>query len=211
MVRISSGIVAENISIRFSAGVAERMPADILHEPHVEHLIGFIENCKAESVKRKGSALHQVDHTPGRSDCNINSLLQLFQLDPDKLSAIERRDAERRSAFEGVQFFGDLKREFPGRSQDQSARSSVSAGDRVDDGDSECGGFSGTGLRLSDHILFPFEQQRDRLFLNRRRLFEPLLLERRKNAFGNSECAKCFKMIHGLPFLLPYFLLISTR
>ena len=121
----------------------------------------------------------------------------LKPINADELSAVKRGDAERGCSFEGVELLRDLNGEFTGRGEDQRLRVSASACDGVDDGNAERGSFSGSGLSLSDHIFFPFEQQGDREFLNGGGFFKSFLLKSGDHAFGDTECAEFFEIVHG--------------
>ena len=181
----------------FVAGGGGKDLLDVVDESHVEHFVGFIQNGEPELVEHEFAAFHKVDDASGRSNHDVDSLIKFFQLNADELSAVKRGDAERGCSFEGVELLRDLNGEFTGRGEDQRLRVSASACDGVDDGNAERGSFSGSGLSLSDHIFFPFEQQGDREFLNGGGFFKSFLLKSGDHAFGDTECAEFFEIVHG--------------
>ena len=100
---------------------------DVVDESHVEHFIGFVENGELDFIEDEFFAFHEVDDASGRADDDVDSLIQFFELNADELTSVEGGDAEIGVSLEGIEFFGDLNGEFPGRGENEGFGVSVAA------------------------------------------------------------------------------------
>ena len=74
--RISGGMVAENISVCRSSRRRRDDPPQRHDEAHVEHLVGFVENQNLDAAQVDVALLHQVLEPAGRGDEDVDALLQ---------------------------------------------------------------------------------------------------------------------------------------
>ena len=67
-------------------------PLDVRAEPDVQHTVGFVENDPTRFTERKRAAVRQVDDSARRSDENIATASQFFDLRRDRLPAVTGDD-----------------------------------------------------------------------------------------------------------------------
>jgi len=86
------GIVAENISVRRSAGAAFEQALEILAEAHVEHLVGFVEYDRFELGEHERATLEVIAQSPRRTDHDVNAAREHLRFAPRIHAADTRRD-----------------------------------------------------------------------------------------------------------------------
>lgn len=112
-----------------------------------------------------------IHHSPRRPDHDVHAAPQMAQLDAHALPAVDGQHVKARQvAGVALKRFGDLNRQLAGRGQHQRLRAPVGQFQFFQHRQGECGGLTGSGLRLSQHIA-AFEQQRNGGGLDRRRGF----------------------------------------
>ena len=75
------GIVAENISVRRSAGRRFEDEFEILAKAEVEHLVGFVENDGRELFRVQSATLDVIAQAAGRADDDMSALRELAALE----------------------------------------------------------------------------------------------------------------------------------
>ena len=74
--RISGGMVAENISVCRVLRHRGHDPPQRHDEAHVEHLVGLVENQDLDVAQIDVALLHQVEQPAGRGDEDVDAVLQ---------------------------------------------------------------------------------------------------------------------------------------
>ncbi len=76
-----------------AGGVAEDA-LDVLLEPHLEHLVGLVENEVLEIGQIQGALFEMVDDTTRGTDDDVCAAAQARQLDAVALATVDRQDVE---------------------------------------------------------------------------------------------------------------------
>ncbi len=98
------------------------------------------------------------------------------------------------------EILGDLQRQFPRRLQDQAARHArprARSGEDIQHRQGEARGLAGAGLRHPQHVA-AHQNERDRLFLNRRRMAVAHVVDRAQHIARQAEIGKGFPQGVGL-------------
>ena len=140
---------------------------DLRREAHVEHAVRFVEHQHLEIVEDDVLPLEMVDQSTRRRDDDVDAGAQLLLLRLDRHAAVDRGGVELGVPRVLLHALLDLDAELARRREDERSRAARTVEQSIDDGKSERGGLAGSGLRESHHVA-PFENQRDRLCLNRR-------------------------------------------
>ena len=175
---------------------------DIVDKPHVQHLVGLIEDQVLQFLEIQGSPAQVIEDTPRRTDHNIDTLAQTPQLLGHRRTAINSRNDQLAVFIEREQLFGHLQRELASRHENQSLHGSLLRGKSLQNGQPECGRLACSGLRLCDNIvmLILIQQDRNGQFLDRGRSFKAFSLDRREGFFPQSQCGKFIQLCHKVFF-----------
>jgi hypothetical protein len=175
-VRISGGIVAENIRFCRRAGNAWMMRLHIGQEPHVEHVVGLVEHEHLDLTQVDELAAHQVEQAPRRRHQNIDPAPELADLRALRHAAEDHRVPDVLQKFPvGREALADLRRQLAGRRQHQRADLRVVARARVEPlqhRQRERRRLAGARLGAPDDVAAR-QSRPDRLALDRRRLDVP--------------------------------------
>jgi hypothetical protein len=145
----------------------------VFREPHVEHLVRFVEHEKPEPIELEVSAADVIERAAGCRHRGVDAPLQGADLLIHRRAAEERSDMDAEAPAVLVDGLGDLHRQLPRRDEDESGRATPGRGpfrDPLEERERERRGLSGSGRRLAEHVA-PSEEYRNRLALDRRRLF----------------------------------------
>ncbi|MCY1438675.1 hypothetical protein D9M71_548840 [compost metagenome] len=143
----------------------------VIHEAQLEHFVGFVEHQVVDGCQDFLVATQVVAQTARGSDDDLRAVADCFQLWAHRGTTINGHHGNARHLL-GVGFKsgGYLQRQLTGWRQDQGLRLALARVDAVQDWQSEGGGFTGTCLRLTNHVVTG-KNNRDRLLLNGRWLF----------------------------------------
>ena len=151
-------------------GVEEGL--DVLHEAHVEHLVGLVEHDDVELVEPQRAAVHEVDRPAGGGHDDVDALGQAAQLRAGGGTAVDGEDARAHAPAVLRDRLGDLQRELAGRGEDETERRCAAGAhgallaEALQHGQREGGGLAGAGGGLADQVA-AFDQRRDGLGLDR--------------------------------------------
>ena len=95
--------------------------SNVGQKPHVEHMVGFVEDQGLDAVELHGALLQQVENPPGAGDDDVRLGAQRLPLRTSGDTAKNRRDVDRRESCEGAHILADLADQFAGRSHDEDA------------------------------------------------------------------------------------------
>ncbi len=146
------GIVAENMRVRLSAGVALKDEFEILAKAEVKHFVGFIEDDGSEPARNQSVALDVIAQTTRGSNDDMRAFRKLAALEP----AVHATDAGDNPCagilVEPTQLAFDLEGEFARRRNDKRngrgdlAHLLVFAENRRGDSQAVSDRLAGTGL-----------------------------------------------------------------
>ncbi|RMM56937.1 hypothetical protein ALQ76_05462 [Pseudomonas syringae pv. atrofaciens] len=144
---------------------------EVVHEAQLEHFVRFVENQVVHGRQDFLVTTQVVAETARGSDDDLCAITDSLELRAHRRAAVDRYNGHARHLFcVGLERGGNLKCQFAGRGQDQCLRLALARVDPMQDRQCESGGFTRTGLRLTDHVVAGHDD-RDRLLLNGRRLF----------------------------------------
>ncbi len=183
-------------------GQLRRDLADRHHEAQVQHLVGFVEHEDLDAVQVGGlfaQVVHQAargghDHVDaGRQGLHLRAVLH---------AAEDGGDGQAHVLAVVTEAFGDLRRQFAGRRQDQAAEAAARGrllvlGQAMQDRQGEGGGLAGAGLGDAQQVAAAHDQ-RDGLRLDRGRGGVALVGQRLQKGFGEAEIGelsqvRCFR------------------
>ena len=168
--------------------------AHILDEAHVEHAVGFVDDERGAFVEAHLFLAHQIEQAARCGDENIDAVAHRFDLLALAHAAKDDGVAQMQMAAIGFQTVTDLHGQFARRREDERAHA-VRARDgavlrkALQQRQSEGGGLAGSGLRQAQHIA-AFQDRRNRLALDRRRMGVILGDERAQKRFAHAERLK---------------------
>ncbi|MNJ34096.1 hypothetical protein D3C77_287950 [compost metagenome] len=144
---------------------------EVVHEAQLEHFVGFVEHQVVDGCQDFLVATQVVAQTARGSNDDLRAIADGFQLWAHWGTTVYGHHGNARHLL-GVGFKsgGYLQRQLTGWRQDQGLRLALARVDAVQDRQCEGSGFTGTCLRLTDHVVTG-ENNRDRLLLNGRWLF----------------------------------------
>ena len=148
---------------------------DLVLESSREHLIGFIETEDLDVVGLEGSSLDHVEDSSGGSDDDVDSLLELGHTLSDGGSSDGGEALDVHVVSERDDDLGNLLSEFSSGRENKGLTLLEGDVDRLEDGDGEGGGFTGTGLSLGDDIV-SFDDGHDSSLLNGGRSLETVVM-----------------------------------
>ena len=155
---------------------------EIVGEPHVEHLVGLVEDEHLQRIEPQRRALQVIERAAWRGDDDVGAAFEGADLLVHRRAAVKRQDREPHAFGVLVDRLGHLHRELAGRHQHEPAglaRTGMSLANPLQHRQRERGGLARAGAGLAEEIA-SFQQQRNRFALNRRRL----LVSKRRHAVG---------------------------
>ena len=165
--RIWAGMVAENSATCLSVrGVGEDR-LDVLGEPHVEHLVGLVEDQEAQLGEVEGALLEVVHDPAGRADDDVDAAAQGRELDAVPLAAVDGQDLDAgRAGGVLLERLAHLERQLAGGREHERLGRLLRQVEPGEDRQRERRGLAGAGLRQPDHVAAG-HQRRDRGRLDR--------------------------------------------
>ncbi len=165
-----------------------------MDEAEVHHLVGFVEDQDLDHRQVAHALLDQVDQAARRRDEDVDAAAQVLAVLVDAGAAEHGRDAELGKLAIAARIVGDLAGEFARRGEDEHAdmrrQHALLRGDQaLDRRQHERRGLAGAGLRDAEQII-AFQQDRDRLRLDRRGGGIALGLERTDERLGKAEMSE---------------------
>ncbi len=155
---------------------------DVLDEAHPQHLVGLVEHQVLEPGQVERALLQVVDQPAGGADDDVRAATQAAELRAVAGAAVDGQHVEagnmRGVTLEGL---GNLDGQLAGGREHQGLRAGGVQVEAGQDGQRERGGLSGAGLGQAQHVA-ALQQQRDGLFLDRRRGLVADLAERLADA-----------------------------
>ena len=147
---------------------------EVFGEAHVEHLVRLVEHDDLHGVEPQRAATDVVERSTRGGDDDVDAAGQCVELPSDVLAAIDRQDSRPQLPAVLVDRLGHLHRQLAGGHEDERDELGLAAGagDTLQHRQGECGGLPGARGGLSDEVV-TLEQWRDRLPLDRCRLFVP--------------------------------------
>ena len=121
---------------------------EILAEPQVEHLVGLVEDHRAQRSWLEGAAFEMVLEPARRAHHDVAAMVERALFDPDVHPADAARDPRAEFRVEPLQFALDLERELAGRGDDQCERF-ARAGQRLGAAEQRLGDREAIGDRLA--------------------------------------------------------------
>ena len=177
----------------------------IVHETQFQHFVSFVQNQVVHGRQHFFVTTQVVAQTARSGDNDLCAITDCFQLWTHRGAAVNGHNGNARHLL-GVGFESGcyLQRQLTGWRQDQGLRLALSRIDAVQDRQGERGGFTRTGLRLTNHVVTGHDD-RDRLLLNSRRFFVASRDDSRKNVrikiksgeaagfLGHGSASKCIR------------------
>lgn len=166
------GMVAENSRVcRFAEQHGDDL-LDVRQEAEVEHLVGLVQDQRADLGEVHLLLVGQVEQTARGADDDVDALAQRLDLRLVGTAAVDGEDADVTDLAGGLEVVGDLGAELAGRDHDQRLRglgelllggaAGVDVGahdDPLDQRQAETERLAGAGLGLADDVV---AGQRDR-------------------------------------------------
>ena len=132
-------------------------PAHVVHESHVEHAVGLVQDEEFDVVEDQFALLDQVDQAARRGDDEIDAAAQTGDLRARRHAADDDHGAGADVVAVGADVLVDLQGQFAGGRQDQDqGRVALGRGTRsdvVDDRQRERGRLAGAGLGAGDQVV----------------------------------------------------------
>ena len=189
------GIVAEKNRLCRSARYQLGNTTQRMNEAEVEHLVGLVEHQRLDMREAQRPAIDQIEQAARCGDEDIDAALELADLAVDRHATEHDLGGDTQVATIDADIVGDLAGQFAGRRQDQSpatarlARFLVTR-EAIENRQREGGGLAGARLGDAEQVT-AFENQRNRLGLDRSRSFIAFAGERLEDGLGETEIGKC--------------------
>ena len=162
----------------------------IVDEAHVQHAVGFVQYEDLQVVQVNEALLHQVQQTAGCSHYDIHTTVQRVRLWLLAHATEDHGVAQLQVTAVSSEALADLDGQLARRRQDQVADGAFALRflrmQLLQDRDSEGSRFTGTGLCAAEQIA-PFDQVRNGLFLDRRRVGIAFFLKCFQNGLDEPE------------------------
>ncbi len=192
MRRIGLGSVAEKSAIWRVGWRLLEYPLDVVHEPHLQHLVRLVEHQAGDAAEIQRAALDVVHDAAWRADDHVRAALQAHELRCVALPTIDGQHVEsldlRRVLLERL---GDLDRELAGRYEHDALWRTDPNLDAAQDRQREGGRLAGAGLGLAEHVVAG-QQHGDRGRLDRRRRFVADVRDGLEDRGAEAEIAKAY-------------------
>ena len=129
---------------------------EIFGEPHVEHLVGFVEDHHLERGQVQRAASQVIERAAGRGDHHLDAALQRANLLVHRRAAVDGYHREPGVLRVLVDGLGHLHRQLARRHEDHRPRGARLGGGRleqaVEQRQGEGGGLAGAGAGLADDV-----------------------------------------------------------
>ena len=160
---------------------------DLGHEPHVEHVVGFVEHQLLDVVELHGAALEMVEEPARSRDDDVRPLGERVHLVLDVQAANERDGAQPVAGPEVVEERLGLERDLARRREDQPAdRALTLRPDPLRERDRERRGLARAGFG-EPHDVEPGDRLRNHRRLDRRRMRPAELLDRQPQLWRQAQ------------------------
>ncbi len=131
--------------------------ADVGCKAHIEHAVGFVDHKNLYLVEFEGLAFDEVEHAAGGGDEDVDAGAQGEDLLFVFCAAVDEQGGELGVGGEFVNVFLQLNGELAGGGKDEGADADFARGgpaffQPLDEGQDECGGFSGSGSGEADDV-----------------------------------------------------------
>ena len=126
---------------------------DLLVEPLVQHLVGFVEDRRAAVLELEVLPADVVVDPAGRADDDRRAALQRVLLLLHRRAAVDGGDLDVLVLGEVVDLGGHLERQLAGGAEDQRRTAFVLGVNLLEQGEPEGGGLPGAGLAADDEVL----------------------------------------------------------
>ena len=169
-------------------------PAQIMDEPEIEHLVGFVEDKDFNKLEIDRAALDEVEQATRGGNHDIDAAAHGAFLARNRHAAKHGGDGQLHIFAIVGERLGDLRHQFARRRQHQRAGGVFQAmlgvgGQAMQDRQRERCGLAGAGLGDAAQIM-AFEHWRDCLHLNRGGFGIALVGKRTSERFGKAEVGK---------------------
>ena len=143
---------------------------DVAEEAQVEHAVGFIEHHDLNVLERQQPLIGEIEQAAGGANNNLGTCLDEVNLVLVGFSAVNCGNLRRPVRNRHLNVFRHLNTQFTSGNNDESLHPGfgVSA-EALNEGKAKTEGLPGSRLRLPDDVL-ALKRQRDRLFLDRKRV-----------------------------------------
>ena len=159
---------------------------DILHEAHVEHFVGFVQNQETDLVQFERTAADVVQHAPRRADDDVDAPRQAAQLLAHRGPSVDGRDREPPLAVVTQKFLGGLHGQLARRDEDDGLHALFRRLDLLEYRQPESRRFTRAGLGLRDDVVLSREQTGNRKSLDGGGCFEPFCLDGREHLLAEA-------------------------
>ena len=187
--RISGPIVAEKNSVCRVRGSSETIRSTSGMKPMSSMRSASSITRILVSVSRMVPRSNMSSSRPGVAISTSTPRIQHVLLVGHALAADDQRVGQLQILAVLDEVLGHLQREFARRLQDQAARhagAGARAGQNVQHRQGEAGGLAGAGLRRAHHVA-AHQHERDRLFLDRRRMAIAHVVDGAQHRLGQAE------------------------
>src|SRR5262245_29596085 len=143
-------------------------PLDVGDESHVEHAVRFVDDEQLTAGQKQSSTLEVIEQAARRGDQYVDAAQQLGILVVERNAADDQRHVKLVVLAVLLEVLGDLRRKFTRRLENERARHTRASATLFQHGQHrqhEGSGFSGTGLRNTEHVA-PRKHVWDGLVLN---------------------------------------------
>ena len=150
---------------------------DVGEEPHVEHLVGLVENEDANVRQVEVAAIGEVDDPARGADDDLDALDEGVDLGLVGAAAVDRQDADALDATGALDVGGDLQAELARRADHEGLGLALRLGgqcvvlvgppdgDALEQRDAEAEGLAGAGFGLADEVA-ALQREGDALLLD---------------------------------------------
>lgn len=166
--------------------------SNVANEAHIEHSVRLIENEEVHVLEADNiTAVENLEQTAGGRNDEVDATSEAVDLRPNVYTAIDDVVTYWQVLCVVLDAFADLAREFTRRRQNQSAGYTATTlrnkrEKTLQHRKNERGGFAGARLCTSKHVTL-FEEKRDCLRLDRRRLRVAAFTDRAKDGLIKSK------------------------
>src|ERR1035437_7480296 len=179
---------------------------EVFRESHIEHLVGLVEDERAEASEGERLPVDVIERAPRGRDDDVDSALERPELRLHRGSPVDRKYPDVHLPAVLVHGLRKLHCELPGRHEDEGRRGDSPFGRRrhpVEDRKRERGGLPGARGSLREDVV-AFDERRDRRALDGRGLFVAEGHERAHEPRVEAEARewRCDGLAHG-PILGP--------
>ena len=162
---------------------------NIVDEAHVQHLVGLIQHDDADRIELQRAAPDVIHHATGRTHDEMRAGPQAAQLVLIRLAAVHRQHVDAAVPPYRVRRLSHLHGQFARGREHERLHDAFRGIDEFHDRNRECGCLAGARRGLRNDVGAA-HQRRNRLLLNRRRLFKPERLDRLHDLRLQAQCVE---------------------